>query len=213
MGNENNLFIQIKKGDKKSFETLFKTYYAALVHFAKSYLSDQDECEEIVQAFFLKLWEDRKKINITISVKSYLFSSIRNRCLNHLKHEKIKQAYESHAIQTHQNEINVSDHFIEPDLMEKINRFINELPPRRKQIFILSREHGLKYREIADELGISIKTVETQMGHALQELRDKLKDYKHILLSWFLSLNIKKVRDNYDLIVSTSNKERNGITE
>ena len=206
MQNDKNLFIQINKGNKQSFELLFRTYYASLILFARTYIPDQDDCEEIVQGFFLKLWEDRSKINITNSVKSYLFSSIRNRCLNQIKHEKIKQEYQNQVMNSPADELSISNYFIEPDLIEKINNCINELPPRRKEIFILSREHGLKYREIADQLGISIKTVETQMGHALQELREKLKDYKHLLISFFISFNDKAIRESASLVVKSIQK-------
>lgn len=211
MENDKNLFLQINKGNKQSFEQLFKTYYAPLLLFSRSYVPDEDDCEEIVQGFFLKLWEDRRKINISTSVKSYLFSSVRNRCLNHIKHQKIKQAYQNHVMSAPADENQASNYFVEPDLMEKINRSIDSLPPRRKEIFILSREHGLKYREIADELGISIKTVETQMGQALKDLREQLKDYKQLLISFILGFNGSKIRVSVPSIVKSIQKSNKTI--
>lgn len=184
MDNDKNLFLEINKGNKQSFELLFKTYYAPLTLFARSFVADPDESEEIVQSFFLKLWENRTKITISTSVKSYLFSSVRNRCLNHIKHQKIKQVYQTEVLNAPAEENQSSNYFMEIDLVEKINKSIDSLPPRRKEIFILSREHGLKYREIANQLGISIKTVETQMGQALKDLREQLKDFKHLLISF-----------------------------
>ncbi|MDA3929259.1 MAG: RNA polymerase sigma-70 factor [Prolixibacteraceae bacterium] len=193
MENEKNLFNQIQKGDQQSFELLFKTYYAPLCLFAHKYIYDQDECEEVVQAFFLKLWESRKTINITTSVKSYLYSSVRNRCLNYIKHLKIKQEYQSEMVNSPAKNNFDSNTFLEIDLIEKINQCIDSLPPRRKEIFILSREHGLKYREIAEQLGLSIKTVEAQMGQALKDLREQLKDYKQLLISFLLIAGIKRI--------------------
>lgn len=189
MENDKHLFQQIKKGDKKSFEKLFKTYYAPLCLFARQYILDPDDSEEAVQSFFLKLWDDRKKIAITTSVKSYLFGSVKNRCLNYIKHQKIKQAHQSEVIKSAKIESNSSSFLLEVDLMKKIEASINSLPPKRREIFILSKEHGLKYREIAEKLGISIKTVETQMGHALKDLREQLKDYKQLLISFFMLRN------------------------
>ena len=186
MENDNKLFLQIKKGNKSSFEELFKTYYAPLCLFARNYINDPDECEEIVQGFFMKLWDDRAKIDITTSLKSYLFSSIRNRCLNQIKHEKIKQEYQAEVINKSSVDSYSSNYFMEVDLMNKINESINSLPKRRREIFILSREHGLKYREIAEQLGISIKTVETQMGQARKDLRAKLKNYKQLIISFMI---------------------------
>lgn len=191
MENDKNLLLQINQGNKQSFELIFKTYYAPLTLFARSYIADQDECEEIVQDFFLKLWENRNRITITTSVKSYFFSSIRNRCLNYIKHQKIKQEYQSEIMNSPFDEQQSVNYFMEIDLIDKINNGIEALPPRRKEIFLLSREHGLKYREIADRLGISIKTVETQMGQALKDLRENLKDFKHLLIT-FLFIFPKK---------------------
>jgi len=182
----NYQFIQIKKGDKESFESLFKTYYAPLCLFARNYIPNNDDCEELVQAFFLNLWEKRKELTITSSVKNYLFSSVRNRCFNYLKHQRIKQTYQTAMLNSSEADNFDSIAFLEIDLMEKINSCIESLPPKRKEIFLLSREQGLKYREIAEQLGISIKTVEAQMGLALKDLRDQLKDYKGLLISFLV---------------------------
>ncbi|MGF7138359.1 RNA polymerase sigma-70 factor [Roseimarinus sediminis] len=189
MNNENQLFHDIKKGKRKSFELLFKSYYAPLCVFARRYIDDPDECEELVQSFFLKLWENRKTINITGSLPSYLFSSVRNRCLNFLQHQKVKRNYRDELLHV-QNEDEFND-FPEIDLMQKIEKAIESLPPKRREIFILSRQHGLKYREIANQLNLSVKTVEVQMGHALKHLRSELKDYHTLLISFsiFLSKN------------------------
>jgi len=186
MINDQELFLRIRQGDKKSFEVLFKTYYASLCHFSRSFIKDQDDCEEVVQDFFLKLWEKREELDINTSVKSYLFSAIRNRCLNYIKHSKIKLEYQLEVLKNPESDIDTSNYFMEIDLVEKIDKSIAALPDRRREIFILSREQGLKYREIADQLGISIKTVETQMGQALKDLREKLKEYKNLLVSFLL---------------------------
>jgi RNA polymerase sigma-70 factor (ECF subfamily) len=185
MTNDRNLFLQIKQGDKKSFETLFRTYYAPLCQFSRKYVKDKDDCEEIVQGFFLKLWDKREELDINLSVKNYLFSSIRNRCLNYIKHEKIKFEYQSEMMKNPDGQIDTTNFIMEVDLIDRIDQSIAALPARRREIFVLSREHGLKYREIADQLGISIKTVETQMGQALKELRENLKEYKRLLISFF----------------------------
>lgn len=191
MENDKDLFFQIKQGNKQGFELLFRSYYAPLCLFARKYIKDEDDCEEVVQSFFLKMWEKKAKIDINTSVKSYLYSSIRNRCLNYIKHQKIKLDYHNEVQYTTKNEDYNSSDFIEVDLIKKIKKSIESLPNRRREIFILSREHGLKYREIAEKLGISVKTVETQMGHALKDLREKLKDYKQLLISFFIFKNLQ----------------------
>jgi len=184
MIDDRNLFVQIKRGDKKSFEILFRAYYAPLCQFSRKYIKDADDCEEIVQSFFLKLWDKKDELDINQSVKNYLFSSVRNRCLNFIKHEKIKQEYQSEIMKNPDGQIDPTSFIMEVNLVERIDQCIADLPERRREIFMLSREQGLKYREIADQLGISIKTVETQMGQALKELREKLKDYQRLLISF-----------------------------
>jgi len=197
MTDDRNLFLQIKQSDKKSFESLFRAYYAPLCQFSRKYVKDKDDCEEIVQGFFLKLWDKREELDINLSVKNYLFSSIRNRCLNHIKHEKIKLEYQSEILKNPDRQIDTTNFIMEVDLIDRIDQSIAALPARRREIFVLSREHGLKYREIADQLGISIKTVETQMGQALKELRENLKDYKRLLISFFWIQKTKVYQGNW----------------
>jgi RNA polymerase sigma-70 factor, ECF subfamily len=197
MIDDRNLFLMIKQSDKKSFEILFRTYYAPLCQFSHKYVKDKDDCEEIVQGFFLKLWDKREELEINQSVRNYLFSSIRNRCLNHIKHDKIKLEYQSEILKNPEGQIDTTNFIMEVNLIEKIDQCISALPDRRREIFVLSREHGLKYREIADQLGISIKTVETQMGQALKELREKLKDYQRLLISFLWIQKVKLNQGNW----------------
>jgi RNA polymerase sigma-70 factor, ECF subfamily len=204
MTDDLNLFLKIKHSDKKSFETLFKTYYAPLCQFSRKYVKDKDDCEEIVQGFFLKMWDKREELDINQSVKNYLFSSIRNRCLNYIKHEKIKMEYQSDMMKNPDGQIDTTNFIMEVDLIDRIDQSIAALPARRREIFVLSREHGLKYREIADQLGISIKTVETQMGQALKELRDKLKDYQRLLISFLWIQNQTQIRVTGQMNVITN---------
>jgi RNA polymerase sigma-70 factor (ECF subfamily) len=196
MIDDRDLFILIKQGDKKSFETLFRKYYAPLCHFSRKYVKDKDDCEEIVQGFFMKIWDKRGDLDITTSVKNYLLSSIRNRCLNYIKHEKIKLGYQAEVMKNPNGQIDTTNFIMEVDLIERIDQSIASLPARRREIFVMSREQGLKYREIADQLGISIKTVETQMGQALKELRENLKEYKRLLISFLWVQNSQSSQGN-----------------
>lgn len=186
MKDENQLVEQFKKGNKQSFEILFRSYYAPLCLFATKYVSNNDDCEEIVQELFFKLWENRKTLQITSSVKGYLFSSIKNQCFNYLKHQKIKNKHQAETIREYENSLDSDFDFPETGLLQKISESIEALPPRRREIFKLSREQGLKYQEIADQLGLSVKTVETHLGLALKSLRETLKQYRQILISFFM---------------------------
>lgn len=184
--NETLQFERIKQGDIKAFENLFHTYYAPLSYYAARILNDDILGEEIVQDFFVSLWEKREQISVEISVKNYLFRSIKNQCLNLIKHNKIKERHTQKILSENNIQHNIEEILDANELSEKIEQSINELPDKRKEIFRLSREEGLKYREIAEKLNISIKTVETQMSLAIKHLREKLKNINSILLFFYL---------------------------
>ena len=179
---ETVLFNKIKKGDAKAFETLFHQYYGYLCLYASKIIEDDIAAEEIVQSFFVGFWEKREKLNIETSVKSYLFRSVKNLCLNHIQHNKTKLRYAQTILSDNSTNQNNNDGFSEINLAEKIEESIQSLPTKRREIFRLSREDGLKYREIAEKLNISIKTVETQMSLAIRTLREKLKNYSNIYM-------------------------------
>jgi RNA polymerase sigma-70 factor (ECF subfamily) len=174
---ENKLFERINKSDEKAFEILFHKYYGILCSFSTKLIHDDVAAEEIVQDFFVKLWEKREQISIETSVKNYFFRSVKNLCLNFIQHNKTKLRYEQVVISEVESNFSDDSNYPEPDLYEKIEESINSLPEKRREIFRLSRQDGLKYHEIAQKLNISIKTVETQMSLALKTLRDKLKNY------------------------------------
>lgn len=188
---EQNLYESLKNGDERAFEKLFRRYYAPLCFYASGILQDQVAAEEIVQEFFVKFWEKREIIQIETSLKNYFFRSVKNLCLNQIKHEQIKLQHAKRVISEAES-TEYSDHFLEVDLKKDIEESIAALPEKRREIFRLSREEGLKYREIAEKLNISIKTVEAQMGLAIKSLRDKLKKYSSFL---FFFLSFQKQAD------------------
>jgi len=160
---------------KEEFEKLFRDYFKPLVAFAKKYTSDIDAAKEIVHDVFVNLWNKREQIDIQKSVKSYIYTSAYNRSLNYLRDQKkfdFNQSVESSM------ENNFSWSFEENmdaiELEEKINKTIDNLPEKCRQVFMLSRFEGLKYHEIADKLGISVKTVEGQISKALAVLKTNL---------------------------------------
>jgi len=185
---DKELYLKLKGGDEEAFQTLFLKYYSAMCRFANQLLNDRELAEEIAQDMFVKIWEKRAFLNIETSVKHYFFRSVRNHCLNHIQHEKIKKQYANKIMESAHQEINTEQYYLEIDLVKRIEKSIASLPPKRMEIFRLSREHGLKYKEIADKLGISVKTVEAQMGLALKYLREDLKDFSNYLVTLFVLL-------------------------
>lgn len=183
---DKELYLKLKEGDERAFQTLFRKYYSAMCHFANQFLNDKELAEETVQDMFVKIWEKRQTLTIETSVKHYFFRSVRNHCLNQIQHEKIKKQYASRILESAQQEINTEQYYIEVDLIRRIENSIDSLPPKRQEIFRLSREQGMKYKEIAEALNISVKTVEAQMGLALKHLRNELKDYSNHLMTLLL---------------------------
>jgi RNA polymerase sigma-70 factor (ECF subfamily) len=180
---EQILIEQIKRGDKHAVEVIFKAYYRPLCGYANKILTDIDVAEEIVQEMFFQLWQKREDLPVIVSLKSYLYRSVHNACLNDIKHKKVEQKHSDHVHYVQEN--NVED-FVDlaetTELQEKIRIAIDKLPTERKKIFIMIRYEELKYSEVAEKLGISIKTVENQMGSALKLMRQELKDYLPIIL-------------------------------
>ncbi|NBG67145.1 RNA polymerase sigma-70 factor [Acidiluteibacter ferrifornacis] len=176
-----NQFGKIQQGDKKAFESLFRDRYSAMCNFANSYLNDYSQSEDIVQAVFIKLWEKRSEIHIESSVDGFLFQSIKNSCLNELKHDKVKSKHRAHVLYT-DSAATETDYIEAKELNEIIQERIQALPEKRREIFKLSRENGLRYAEIAEKLNISIKTVETQMSLSLKYLRENLKHLFSLLV-------------------------------
>ncbi|SHO64554.1 RNA polymerase sigma-70 factor [Algoriphagus zhangzhouensis] len=185
-------FSEIQKGDMQAFERVFKEHYDGLCRFANSYLLDVDEAEEVVQGTFIGFWEKRENLQIETSLKAYLYRSVRNSCLNEIKRQKVRQVHAQAVLQEEVQVAEASDHdALKMELEDRIHHAIQKLPEQCRLIFKMSRFEELKYQEIADQLGLSIKTVENQIGKALKVLREQLKDYLPmiiVLMKGFLDL-------------------------
>jgi len=171
-------FQSIKNGDHHAFEKIFREFYPPLCGYAYNFLKEQEASEEVVQEVFFKIWERRNELDISVSVKNYLFRAVRNSSLNQLKHLKIKEEYGKYNRSViRENEKILSDAVVEHELQEKIITAIENMPDKQKRVFILSRYEGLKYKEIAAQLGLSIRTVEVHISNALRYMREELSDY------------------------------------
>lgn len=178
---DSNLLEELQAGKADQFEEVFRKYYEILCRFAMKYVSDPAECEEIVQDLFVRLWQKREQLSIATSLKSYLYQSTRNACLNYIKHANVKVDYQKDALHT-STTIDKGDTLVALELEIRIEESLSKLPKERKRIFLMSRNEGLKYREIAQKLDISVKTVENQMGKALKFLKAELSDYMTVLI-------------------------------
>jgi RNA polymerase sigma-70 factor (ECF subfamily) len=173
--------------EKNDFRAIFNDYFQHLCHLSMHYLEDEDESKEVVQEAFVKLWEIRNELNEESNLRNFLYTLVKNNCLNILKrrqillkhHEKIKWI-EMHY--QYESLSRMGDNYMEfNELKEKIDTAINNLPDHCRVVFELSRFEELKNREIADKLGITQKTVEAHLTKALKILRNDLKEYLPVL--------------------------------
>lgn len=187
---EIHIIDRINQGDLDAFHYLYTEYYASLCIYANNFTRSKELAEEIVQDIFIELWEKQGFIKINSSLSSYLFVSVRNGCLNHLKHLLVVNKFNDYYTQ----KLNEAQDFytitqetgdsllIAQELEEKINKEIELLPEKCRQIFLMSRVDCLKHKDIADKLGVSINTVHRQTSIALERIRKSLKDFLTLLL-------------------------------
>jgi RNA polymerase sigma-70 factor, ECF subfamily len=162
---------------ERDFERLFKEHFKSLYAYAYTILKDEIMAEEIVQQVFFKIWDRQSLAAIETSVKAYLYKSVYHDSLNYLKHQKIKNQYEAYAMHQNKHQSENTSGIGLKELENRLRKAMNDLPQQCRTIFQLSRFEGLKYQEIANQLNISVKTVENQMGKALKQLRTKLVDF------------------------------------
>jgi len=169
--------------NEQAFEQVFKSHFKELHSYACAILKDDAVAEGVVQNVFLKLWEKADTLQYQQSITGYLYRSVHNLALNHLKHQKVKQAYDVYATQKSIQQHETANRQLHlKELQYHFSEAMNELPEQCRTIFQMSRFREMKYQEIADELAISIKTVEAQMSKALKVLRVKLADFLPILM-------------------------------
>lgn len=170
---------RIREGDREAFKVLFQTHYEALCRYAFRYVDSPEVAEDLVQDVFFDVWKRRAAWQPTHSPRAFLYGAVRNQTLNHLRRvrafRRLDEPGEPGEPLSLENP-EASVHYEE--LRQDTERAVLELPPRCRDVFILSREHELTYPEIAATLGISIKTVETHMGRALQHLRERLSRHR-----------------------------------
>ncbi|MFC3199979.1 RNA polymerase sigma-70 factor [Parapedobacter deserti] len=165
------------------FEETFKSNVKALHAYAYTILREDGAAEEIVQNVFLKLWENRKRMAIHTSLKAYLYKSVYHESLNYLKHLQVRRKYMEEAMANLRQQ--VPDEAPDEELQRQLGEALSQLPEKCRTVFQMSRFEDFKYQEIADKLGISLKTVEAHMGKALKLLRLRLADFLPLLIVLF----------------------------
>ena len=165
----------IRNSNQGVFELVFNHYYSGLVVYADQIINDAVISEDIAQSGFMKLWETRETIEIR-SFRSYFMQCIKNRCIDHLRTQQVKQRFDKQIPET-SSMVTEEDLWTKNELSELLERAMEDFAPRCREIFFMSRYENLKIAEIAEKLDISKRTVETQISKALKILRIKLVDY------------------------------------
>jgi len=190
--------ISLKEGNPSAYEELFKQTYPRLLGYCSLFIQDQSQANDLVQECFVKLWEKRGTIKISHSVESLLFVMLRNRCLNYLRDQKLHSSdkninlLEENDLQ-HLYQLDFTgkeEKTLEEKLLEAIHESVDKLPEKRKLVFIKAKIEGKKNKEVADELGISIKAVEKHLHQAKEQIREEML-LKFPLLSVLIVMLLK----------------------
>lgn len=174
---DRELLERLRGGEQAAFDVVFRAHYAALVLLAESMLRSRAAAEDVVQEVMLELWRRRAELQIQESFRAYLVRSTRNRSLNQIRHANVQRRAEPELAREEAVSPAGASVVVASELREAIVAAVAELPPACREVFVLSRTQGLRYAEIASTLGISVKTVESQMGKALRHLRTRLAQW------------------------------------
>lgn len=167
----------LKRGDRRVFTAFFLTYYKDMVLFGGSILQNYSQAEDVVQNVFLKLWDEHEQLEIHTSLKSYLLRAVRNSCMNELQHFDLVREYQSEKGKRELEDCDTENYILYSDLSKYLEEALQKLPDNHRTVFRLSRLEGVKYKEIADQMNISERTVEVWISKALAMLRLYLKDF------------------------------------
>jgi RNA polymerase sigma-70 factor (ECF subfamily) len=171
---------RIRRGEIGSFEALFHTYYRGLFGYARNLIRSEEVAEEVVQDVFYNVWKNRESLRITRSWQSYLYRSVYNNSMMYLRKTRREYAMEEGNFpEPEGTSPDPSQEIQFREMSDLVSLTIEEMPERTREIFLLNRQEGMKYREIAERLSISVKTVEANMGKALRTLRESLEKYSH----------------------------------
>lgn len=174
---EQELIDKIRQGDEKAFEELFRTWYPKLCLFANQYVHSPDLARDVVQEVFIRICDHPEEFDIYNSLKAYLYKAVKNQAISQLRKEK-PTVDVSEAIDSVSNCYEIDEEFLfgSRSFSARIWEEVKQLPERKCTVFTLYQKHGLSYKEIAQVMGITVKTVENQMGRAVIFLRERLQE-------------------------------------
>ena len=173
------LVERLRQGDTEAFEAVFRLYYPRLADYASGLVRSRDSAEDVVQEVFVALWTQRDRLTSPDNLAGYLYRAVRNRSLNQIRHKRMVTDWQTRRAAEETPVAPPADKESEnAEILAAVNQAVATLSPRCREVFELSRNRGLTYPEIAETLGISIKTVETLMGRALKGVRERLTSFR-----------------------------------
>jgi len=187
--NESLLFNNFRKGNEPAFAYFFNKYYRHILGFSIQFLHDKEEAQGITQEAFIHLWTNKDKITTLNGIQSFLYTFAKSKCLNLIRHRKVKEKYKNDTLNKKERDLDIEiltslkfDSLALVELEDLIDKSIDELPHITKQIFVKKRFENKKNKEIAEDMDISLKTVEAHMTKALKILKSKLSFYFPVIL-------------------------------
>ena len=177
MSDDRELLRRLAAGDDDAYATVFRVWYAPIVRFVDAMLRQRDEAEEVAQEVMLELWQQRARLDPERPVQAWLFRAARNRTLNVLRHKKVVDSTAPGISALTPAPAASDEGATEQEMQAALHEALSELPPRCREVFTLSRTHGMRNAEIAAALGVSVKAVEAQVARALRTLREHLRPW------------------------------------
>lgn len=178
--NEHNIILDFSAGQERAFRILYEKYVPALRYFAAKYIGEEEMIDDVVQDVFVCLWEKRADFKTEETIKAFLYKSVKNSCLNTIRHQGVKDRYAEVALRD-EEQVSFWDHILEAELFELLLGVFNELPPACREVYRLSLE-GKKHEEIAEILQITVNTVKKHKNNANRYMRERLKHILSLLI-------------------------------
>lgn len=183
--NNKSIITALKAGEENAFDIVYRHYFRRLCAFCSQYVNEQEEIEEIVQDTMMWLWENRTSLLEELTLKTLLFTIVKNKALNHISHFEIKRRVHQEIIDKFDNEFNNPDFYLENELFHLYGEALKQLPKEFREVYELTRNQRLTHKEIAQKLNVSPQTVNYRIGQALRLLRIALKDYLPLFIIYF----------------------------
>ncbi|PCI00615.1 MAG: RNA polymerase sigma-70 factor [Flavobacteriaceae bacterium] len=172
--NQSDLVTALQSGEESAYNFLFESYYSELLNYTIGLTKDSDKASDIVQVTFIKIWNHRDTLNIHTSIKNYLFSSAYHHFIDAYRKEKSQFDLLEQLKNEAFLEIISDDDSIKKERIQQVQKIISSLPPKCREIFLMSKKDGLRYQEIGTTLNISVKTVEAQISKAFKKIREEV---------------------------------------